>query len=133
MAERYRIPEERIDKAIAEFQARKGGNLPVEPIPERRIDTSVRLRKRKHFIKVPWTWHERLAEARYIVTYRLAHHVLYRHWKGGRQPFTLSNGMVAMEGIARGTKWRALRELEQLGLITIERRKRRSPRITVIE
>jgi hypothetical protein len=89
-------------------------------------------RRRQHFVKVPWTWIERLARARYTATYRVALHVLYRHWKIRGEPFTLSNGMVAIEGVARGTKWRALRELEQLGLIAIERRRRKSPRITVI-
>jgi hypothetical protein len=88
-------------------------------------------RRREHFVKVPWSWVERLAKARYTATYRVALHVLYRHWKGGGKPFTLSNGMVAVEGVGRRAKWRALRELEQLRLITIERRKRKSPRITV--
>jgi hypothetical protein len=87
-------------------------------------------KRREHFVKVPWTWVERLVKARYTATYRVALHVLYRHWKGSGKPFTLSNGMVAMEGVERRAKWRALRELEQLGLITIERRKRKSPRIT---
>jgi hypothetical protein len=89
-------------------------------------------KRREHFVQFPWPWVERLAKARYIATYRVALHVLYRHWKAGGEPFTLSNSMVATEGVARGTKWRALRELEQLGLIAIERRKRKSPRITVI-
>jgi hypothetical protein len=40
-------------------------------------------RQRRHFVKVPWKWVERLAKARHIATYRVAHHVLYRHWKGG--------------------------------------------------
>ena len=69
---------------------------------------------------MPGTWIERLATARYIASYRLALHILYRHWKGGGEPFTLSNGMVAMEGVGRRAKWRALQELEQLGLITVE-------------
>jgi len=89
-------------------------------------------RQRQHFIKVPWRWVEQLAKARHIATYRVAHHVLYRHWKGGGLSFTLSNTAVVGEGVAPGTKWRALRELEQLELITVERRKRRSPLITVI-
>jgi|SRR5262249_41924429 len=102
-------------------------------ILERLAVVSQPIRKRRqHFIKVPWGWVERLAAARYIATYRLAHHVLYRHWKGNGQPFTLSNGMVAIEGVSRWQKWRALDELEQLGLVTVERRKRRSPRIKVI-
>ena len=49
-------------------------------------------KRREHFVKVPWTWIERLVGARYIATYRVAHHVLYRHWKGRGEPFTLANG-----------------------------------------
>jgi hypothetical protein len=93
-----------------------------------------KLRKRReHFVKMPWTWIEQLAKARYLATYRVALHVLYRHWKGGGRPFTLSNGMVAMEGVSRWAKWRGLAELERFGLIAVERRKRRSPRITVLK
>jgi len=98
------------------------------PPPPRRI---VAPRKRRHFIKVPVLWFERLAEARHIATYRLALHLLYQTWKRGGQPVLLPNGPLIAEGIARGTKWRALKELERQGLITIERRKRKSPRITV--
>jgi hypothetical protein len=97
-----------------------------------RVTPRVIQKRREHFVQMPWTWVERLAKARYIATYRLALHVLYRHWKGDGQPFTLSNGMVAMEGISRGQKGRALDELEQLGLLTVERRPLRSPRITVL-
>jgi hypothetical protein len=98
----------------------------------RRVDVSRKTRKRRErFVMVPWAWIERLARARYIATYRVAHHVLYRHWEGGGEPFTLSNG--AMEGVERRAKWRALRELEQLGLITIERRKRKTPRIGLVQ
>jgi hypothetical protein len=89
-------------------------------------------RKKKHFIKVPQPWVDRLVGAHYIVTYRVALHLLYRHWRERGAPFTLANGVLSLKGVSRGTKWRALRELEKLGLITIERRERRSPRITVL-
>jgi LmbE family N-acetylglucosaminyl deacetylase len=89
-------------------------------------------RQRQHFVKVPWRWVERLAKARHIATYRVALHVLYRHWKGGGLPFALSNTAVAGEGVRPRRKWEALQELEHLGLVTVERRRRRSPRITVI-
>jgi hypothetical protein len=89
-------------------------------------------KRRKHFVLVPWTWVQRLVKARHIATYRVALHVLYRHWKGGGLSFTLSNTAMADEGVSRWRKWEALAELEQLGLISLERRKRRSPRITVI-
>ena len=43
-------------------------------------------KRRQHFVKVPWTWIERLATARYIATYRVALHMLYRHWKRAANP-----------------------------------------------
>jgi hypothetical protein len=89
-------------------------------------------KRRQQFVRVPWMWIERLANARHIATYRVALHVLYRHWKCGGVPFTLSNTAMVAEGVTRWRKWEALRELEQLGLITVERRARRSPRVTVI-
>ncbi len=89
-------------------------------------------KRRQGFVKVPGLWVERLVEARYVATYRVALHVLHRHWKSSGKPFTLSNGAIAMEGVTRFRKWRALAELEQLGLISIERRPSRSPRITIL-
>jgi hypothetical protein len=89
-------------------------------------------KRRQHFIKVPWTWVERLVTARHLGTYRVALHLLYQHWKSSGRPITLANSVLATEGVRRGTKWRALGELEALGLIDIERRPRKSPRITVL-
>jgi hypothetical protein len=89
-------------------------------------------KRREHFVKVPGIWVERLTEARYIATYRVALHLLYQHWKMGGQPILLANGILRMEGVTRGTKWRALRELEQFGLIVIDRRPRKSPLVMVI-
>ena len=85
-----------------------------------------------HWCRVPCFRIERLAQARYTVTYRVALHLLYQHWKTRGRPIPLANGVLRMEqGVARTTKWRGLRELEQLGLVKIERRRRRSPLVTV--
>jgi hypothetical protein len=90
------------------------------------------LRKQRHFVRVPVFWVERLTEARHLASYRLALHLLYRSWKTGSHTVALPNGSLAAEGIARGTKWRALRELERLGLVVVERRQRKAPRVTVL-
>jgi hypothetical protein len=89
-------------------------------------------KRQEHFVRVPRPWIERLAKVRHIATYRVALHVLYEHWKNGGKPFTLSNTAIREQGVSRWRKWDALRELEQLGLITVERRERQSPRIAVI-
>jgi hypothetical protein len=110
--------------------------LPDSLIPVRLVPGTVAkekaARKGRTFTIVPNNWRERLAEAHLIATYRLALLVLHQHWKGGGKPFTLSNGMAAREGVGQKAKWRGLAELEQLGLITLERRKRRSPRVTAL-
>jgi len=117
---------------MSEQELRELTRLP-EMVFERKADTPYsKPRKRKHFVLVPWLWIERLEKARYIATYRVALHILYRHWRDRGQPFTLSNRIMATEGVSRWQKWRALRELEQLGLIRIELRERRSPRITIV-
>ena len=87
--------------------------------------------RRQPFVMVPWTWIERLAETSSANAYRVALHLLHRHWKNNGQPFLLANGVLAAAGVTRFAKWRALAELERLGLISVERRTRRTPRITV--
>ena len=88
-------------------------------------------KRRRQFVKVPWSWIERLAKTSSANTYRVALHLLYEHWRRSGQPFPLPNGMLAMEGVTRFAKWRALAELEQLGLVSVEKRPNRSPKITV--
>jgi len=77
-------------------------------------------------VKMPWTWVERLANVS-GKTWLLAAFLQYRHWQGKGGPIKLANGMLQIDGISRRTKWRALGELERLGLIAVERRNSRSP------
>jgi hypothetical protein len=87
---------------------------------------------KKHFIQVPWSWVERLRRARHVSTHNLANHLLYEHWRNGGQALVLSNSAMAQVGMTRWGKWEGLHELEQLGLVTIERRPRKSPLVTVL-
>jgi hypothetical protein len=86
---------------------------------------------RRQFIKFPWSWMDRLKATDRGATYRLALLLVYEHWRVGGQAIVLSNTTVAKEGMTRWSKWRALWELERMGLITIERRPRKSPHITL--
>ena len=89
-------------------------------------------KRREQFIMVPCAWIEKLAKSRSANTYRVALNLLYLHWKDNGDPIKLANGMLAMSGVTRFSKWRALRQLERAGLIKIERRPRRSPVIVVV-
>jgi hypothetical protein len=84
-------------------------------------------RSREQFVMVPWFWVERLKRARHTATYRVAHYVLYQHWKTGK-PVPASNKAL---GMPRRTKWRAVRELERLGLVYVQSHPGRSPVIGV--
>jgi hypothetical protein len=84
---------------------------------------------RRHYIQFPWAWAERLQAAKRISTYRLALLLVYEHWRTGGRPIVLSNALVMAEGVSRRTKWNALVELERLGLVRVQRRPRKSPRL----
>lgn len=88
-------------------------------------------RRRRHFIKLPMTWYERLNGAG-GQTYQLAWWLLYMHWKDRSQPIKLANGMLGYDGVSRKSKWRALNDLESRGLIVVERRPRRSPIVRLV-
>jgi hypothetical protein len=83
----------------------------------------------RHYVQVPWSWVERLQSAKRISTYRLALLLLYEAWKNGGKPLALSNVLAAEAGLSRQTKWLGLVELEKFGLVRIERRQGRAPRL----
>jgi hypothetical protein len=87
----------------------------------------------RQFTIVPRAWSDRLEAARYASTYKLALHLLHQDWKNGGRRITLANAVLTNAGVSRGQKWRALRELERLKLIEIERRRRKSPLVTLLK
>jgi hypothetical protein len=86
---------------------------------------------RREFVRVPWGWVEHLREAKRVSTYRLALVLLYEHWRTGGRLIVLSNAGMRPEGLTRQSKWNALVELRDLGLIKLETRSRKSPRIVL--
>ena len=105
-------------------------NLRLSPDQLRTVTPKKILKRREHFIRVPFSWLERLNGAS-GKAHALALHLLYLHWKAKGAAFKLTNGMLEIDGIGRTSKWRALLELEGRGLISVERRSRKSPMITV--
>jgi hypothetical protein len=84
---------------------------------------------RREFVRMPWSWAERLQATRRVSTYRLALLLLYEHWRTGGRTIPLSNVGLAGEGLDRRAKWRALADLEQIGLVEVRRRRRRAPEV----
>jgi hypothetical protein len=106
-------------------------NDPFDP-KNLRIETTLvkprKIRKRREkFVAVPWVWMEKLNGQWGSHIYQIAFRLLYQHWKQGGGPVKLANGMLEFDGIDRYVKYRTLKRLEQLGLITVERRRRKSP------
>ena len=100
---------------------------------QRALDRQARTSKLKGWQRictvVPREWELRLLRAKRINTYRLALELLYLHWYGKGKPVIVSSKVVAAAGISTRSKWRALAELEGLGLIEADRKPRKSPRV----
>jgi hypothetical protein len=88
--------------------------------------------RKGHFVMLPLEWMYRLDAARCVATSKVAHHLLHQSFKDRRQTIRLPSGVLGLKGVSRDQKWRALAELEVLGLISVERRPRKSPIITLL-
>jgi hypothetical protein len=103
-----------------------------EPAGARTVVVPRRIKKRQdQFAKVPRHWVDLLTRSGRDKTLAIVWHLLHEHWKQAGGPIKLSNGMLALDGVGRGAKWRALNKLESLGLISVERRDRKSPIVTI--
>jgi hypothetical protein len=89
-----------------------------------------RLPPEKRYVKFPHTWEVALAEnARSITDYRVAMEIIRRsRWS---KEFTLANGKLGALGVSRMGKYRSLKLLERLGLISVQWQDRKSPRISL--
>jgi hypothetical protein len=85
----------------------------------------------RSFTQVPRAWEERLLNATRVSTFKLAHELLYMNWCGKGGPIPVTSQVATAAKLSPRSKWRALRELEQLGLITIDRGPRKAPRVTL--
>jgi hypothetical protein len=85
------------------------------------------------FIRVPHEWRRQLVSARSSgTTWTVATHLLHQRFKNHSDAIRLANGALASDGVSRHQKWVALSELERLGLISVERRPRKSPIVTLL-
>jgi hypothetical protein len=107
-----------------------------DPAEFKQPPVPTKIKKRlKAFGRVPMTWHEALKAGQPAtgLTVLIAIYLCYLDFEEHGKPFTLANGMLEYDGISRQTKWRALRELERRGLITIECRRSKSPVIHMLQ
>ena len=99
------------------------------------LEQQARKSKRKGWQRVctlvPRAWELRLLEAKRVSTYRLAIELLYLHWYGKGKPVAVTGKAAKAARLSDRSKWNALAELERLGLIEVDRRPRRSPRVVL--
>ncbi len=87
---------------------------------------------RRVFTVLPRSWEIRLLGATRICTYKLATELLYLHWLNKGKTIAVTSKVAAAAKLSTRSKSRALAELEQLGLITVDRGVRRAPRVTLL-
>jgi hypothetical protein len=87
---------------------------------------------RRNFTVVPRSWELRLLGAKRVSTFKLACELLYLHWLDKGKPIAVTGKVAASAKLSQRSKANALAELERLGLIMIDRRMRRSPRVTLL-
>jgi len=92
----------------------------------------VRKNKKDAFVKVPLWWIAQVTRAAKSPQVFAAIWLLHLSWKAKSTTFTLPNARLATQGVDRQAKRRALATLEKAGLITVERRGRKPPRITLV-
>ena len=84
------------------------------------------------FVRFPVAAIDLLGGAKCEGTAKLFPRLLHLSWKNDHRPFRLSNTVLRPLGISRFRKGPVLRELEQMGLIRVEHRARKSPVVTVL-
>jgi hypothetical protein len=84
------------------------------------------------FVLVPLWWAAAAAAATKTPAALVWLDVRHRAWKANGQPFTLPNGALEKNGVSRKVKYRVLRNIQAAGLITIEQRNGKNPRVTLI-
>ena len=90
-------------------------------------------KKKQHkqeFVLVPKEWLPKLSTMS-MGTRWLAVALLWNSWRHYGRPFPCSNSFLNEFGLTRRQKDRGLLELEQAGLITVERAQHRAPRVKI--
>ena len=87
---------------------------------------------RSPFVRYPLEVIYRMGAAKYAGTAKLFPLLLHLSWKADHQPFKLPNEDLKRLRISRERKGPVLRELEQMGLIRLQREPRKAPLITLV-
>lgn len=112
------------------YVTRHGRRIAVETLPG--INAPRRRKKDDQFAKVPLWWAAAAAEATGAPKLLACVDLLYRAFRANGPSFTLPNRWLEERGVNRKVKYQMLCDLEGAGLLTVERRNGKSPRITLV-
>jgi hypothetical protein len=108
--------------------------LRPEMVRERPVGMPQRIKKRhQSFVQVPLILVDKIVRKSRDKTFAVYCHLLHESWKQGGGPIKVPNGFLNKLGVGRGAKSRALKKLERLGIISVERRDRKSPTVTITD
>jgi hypothetical protein len=85
------------------------------------------------FVLVTQCQRERLLKAKRITTYHVFLYLLELSFRARSKTVRLSNDAMAKFNIGRMGKYRALDELEDLGIVRLKKRGRNSPEVTILD
>jgi hypothetical protein len=103
-----------------------------ETVGTRVVGVPKRIKKRsQHFVMIPRSWVDIITANTKDKTLAVVCHLLYETWRQRGGTIKVSNGMLGLDGVGRGAKWRVLNMLEKTGLVSIDRRDKKSPIVTV--
>jgi hypothetical protein len=84
------------------------------------------------FVKVPLEWAIKASKATHTPQAMVWLRILHTAWEIRSNTFPLPSGQLKRDGVDRMSKSRALRNLETVGLITVQWRKRSAPIVTIV-
>ena len=105
--------------------------LPPDMVRERVIVPQRIKKRQRQFVVLPLTWVDTLARNSRNKTFAVMCHLLHLDWKQGGGPIKVPNGFLEMLGVKSDAKTYALNKLENLGIISVKRRKNKSPIVTI--
>ena len=88
--------------------------------------------KKDAFVQVPLWWAEQAAQATRTPQAMVWLWLLHLAWKEHSLTFKLPNERLAVLGVSRSAKTRALRNLETAGLIRVAKARGKSPTVTLL-
>jgi hypothetical protein len=112
---------------------RDGRRIEVETLNAGVTISNTRRLDHKAFAMVPLEWGAKAAKATNTTKAMVWIMLLHASWEANNVSFSFSNSRLKRAGVTRYTKYRALKELQAGGLITVEPNRGKAPTVTILK